>query len=127
MKKNIAIYASLLLFLLLTLSSGLRAQDIMKVGTGLNNKVLLDNDQVRVIEIESAPGVETTWHSHPNHVVYALSDGKLEITDKGKPAKVYEFKAGQAVYFPATTHMAKNVGTTSLKLIMTEIKPVEKK
>ena len=121
------IYASLLFLFMLTFGSGLHAQDIMKVGTSLNNKVLLDNDQVRVIEIESAPGVETPWHSHPNHVVYALSDGKLEITDKGKPAKVYEFKAGQAVYFPAATHMAKNVGTTSLKLILTEIKPVGKK
>ena len=117
----------MLFMFLLTLSSGLHAQDIMKVGTSLNNKVLLDNDQVRVIEIESAPGVVTPWHSHPNNVVYALNDGKLEITDKGKPAKVYEFKAGQAVYFPAVTHTAKNVGTTSLKLIMTEIKPVEKK
>lgn len=120
------ISASLLLLLLLTLSSGLYAQDIMKVGTSLNNKVLLDNDQVRVIEIESAPGVVTPWHSHPNNVIYALNDGKLEITEKGKPAKVIEFKAGQALYFPAVTHMAKNVGTTSLKLIMTELKPVAK-
>ena len=118
------ISASLLFLSLQTLSSGLHAQDIMKVGTNLSNKVLLENDQVRVIQIESAPGVVTPWHSHPNHVIYALNDGKLEITEKGKPAKVIEFKAGQALYFPEVIHMAKNVGTTSLKLIMTEIKPV---
>ena len=121
------ISASLVLGILLTLSSGLHAQDIMKVGTNLSNKVLLENDQVRVMQIESAPGVLTPWHSHPNHVVYALNDGKLEITEKGKQPTVMEFKAGQALYFPAATHTAKNVGTTPLKLIMTELKPAVKK
>lgn len=121
------ISASLVLGILLTLSSGLHAQDIMKVGTNLKNNVLFENDQVRVIQIESAPGVSTPWHSHPNHVIYALNDGKLEVTEKGKQPTVMEFKAGQALYFPAVTHMAKNVGTTPLKLIMTELKPSEKK
>lgn len=121
------ISASLVLGILLTLSSGLYAQDIMKAGTNLSNKVLLENDQVRVIQIESAPGVSTPWHSHPNHIIYALNDGKLEITEKGKPATVVEFKAGQALYFPEVTHMVKNVGTTTLKLVMTELKPVAKK
>jgi hypothetical protein len=31
------------------------------------------------------------------------------------------------VYFPAVTHMAKNVGTTTLKMILTELKPVMEK
>jgi quercetin dioxygenase-like cupin family protein len=121
------ISASLVIGILLTLSSGLHAQDIMKVGTNLSNKVLFENDQVRVILIESAPGVSTPWHSHPNHVIYALNDGKLEITEKGKQPTVIEFKAGQVLYFPEVTHMAKNVGTTPLKLIMTELKPAVKK
>ena len=121
------ISASLVLGILLTLSSGLHAQDVMKVGTNLSNKVLLENDQVRVIQIESAPGVLTPWHSHPNHVIYALNDGKLEVTEKGKQPTVMEFKAGQAYYFPAVTHIAKNIGTTPLKLIMIELKPAEKK
>jgi len=118
------ISASLFFLLLLTLSSGVNAQDIMKVGTNLSNKVLLDNDQVRVIQVESVPGVATPWHSHPNHFIYALTDGKLEITDQGKKPVVYEIKAGQVLYFPAVTHTAKNIGTTTLKMILTELKPV---
>jgi len=121
------ISASLVIGILLTLSSGLHAQDIMKVGTNLTNKVLFENDQVRVIQIESAPGVLTPWHSHPNHVIYALNDGKLEVTEKGKQPAVIEFKAGQVLYFPEVTHIVKNVGTTPLKLIMTELKPAVKK
>jgi quercetin dioxygenase-like cupin family protein len=59
--------------------------------------------------------------------VYALTDGKLEITDKGKPANVIELKAGDTMYMPAVTHMAKNVGTTTVKLVVTELKTTEKK
>ena len=127
MKTNKMISASLFFLLLLTSGSGVFAQDIMKVGQSLSNKVLLDNDQVRVIQIESLPGVATPWHSHPNHFIYALTDGKLKITDKGKKPVVYDIKAGQVMYFPAVTHMAKNVGTTTLKMILTELKPVIEK
>ena len=121
------ISASLFFLLLLTLSSGVYGQDIMKVGTNLTNKVLLDNDQVRVILVESVPGVVTPWHSHPNYILYALTDGKLEITEQGKKATVLELKAGHALYFPAVTHTAKNIGTTTLKMILTELKPVAEK
>jgi quercetin dioxygenase-like cupin family protein len=127
MKTNKMISASLFFLLLLTSGSCVFAQDIMKVGQNLSNKVLLDNDQVRVMQIESVPGVATPWHSHPNNFIYALTDGKLEITDQGKKPVIYEIKAGQVVYFPAVTHMVKNVGTTTLKMILTELKPVSEK
>ena len=120
------ISASMFFGILLTLSTNLHAQDILKVGTNLSNKVLLDNDQVRVILVESVPGVVTPWHSHPNYVLYALTDGKLEITEQGKKATVLELKAGQALYFPAVTHTAKNIGTTTVKIILTELKPAKK-
>ena len=120
------ISASLFFLLLLMISSAANAQDIIKVGQNLPNKVLLDNNQVRVIQIESAPGVATPWHSHPNYILYALTDGKLEIIDQGKKATILEFKAGQALFFPAVTHMAKNIGTTPVKMVLTELKPAMK-
>jgi beta-alanine degradation protein BauB len=113
---------SLFFGLLLTLSANLSAQDPLKAASNVYKKVLLDNEQVRVLQVEFAPGDVAPWHQHPNHVVYVLTDGKLEITDKGKPANVMEVKAGSALYLPAVTHMAKNVGTTTLKLIVTELK-----
>ena len=119
------ISASLFFGILLTLSTNVYAQDIMKVGTSLPNKVLLENDQVRVMLVESVPGVVTPWHSHPNYILYALTDGKLEITEQGKKATVLELKAGQALYFPAVTHTAKNIGTTTIKMILTELKPAK--
>lgn len=107
------------------LSASIYAQDPLKVAPNVAKKVLFENDEVRLIQAEFAPGETATWHSHPNHVVYALNDGKSEITDKGKPARVVEFKAGEALYMPAVTHMIKNIGTTTLKMVVIELKPAK--
>jgi quercetin dioxygenase-like cupin family protein len=103
------------------------AQDPMTAAGNVYKKVLLDNDKVRVLQVEFAPGDVAPWHQHPDHVVYALTDGKLEITDKGKPASVLEIKAGDTMYLTATTHMAKNIGTGTVKLVVTELKSAVKK
>jgi quercetin dioxygenase-like cupin family protein len=116
------ISASLFFGLILTLTTNLSAQDPITAAANVYKKVLLDNDQVRVLQVEFAPGDVAPWHQHPNHVVYALTGGKLEITDKGKPASTLEIKPGDTMYLPAVTHMAKNVGTTPLKLVVTELK-----
>ena len=126
MKTIKLISASLFIGLLLTLSTTISAQDPVKAAANVYKKVLLDNDQVRVLQVEFAPGDVAPWHQHPNHVIYALNDGKLEITDKGKPASVLEIKAGDTMYLAAVTHMAKNVGTTTLKLVVTELKSAKK-
>ncbi|OOG74183.1 hypothetical protein B0E44_06690 [Flavobacterium sp. A45] len=117
---------TLLFGLFLIQSTSLYAQDPMKAASNVYKKILLDNDKVRVMEVVFAPGVTTAWHSHPNHSVYALTSGKIQITDKGKPAATIDVKMGTALYLPAVTHMAKNIGTTTLKLIVTEIKPAKK-
>ena len=116
------ISASLVFGILLTLSTNVYAQDPVKAASNVYKKVLLDNDQVRVLQVEFAPGDVAPWHWHPNHVIYALTAGKLEITDKDKPATVLDVKPGDTMYLPAVTHMAKNIGTTTVKLVVTELK-----
>jgi len=111
---------------ILLLGTGLYAQDPVKAASNVYKKVVLDNEKVRMIQVEFAPGDIAPWHHHPNHVVYVLNGGKLEITDKGKETKAMDLNEGDAMYMPAVTHMAKNVGTTTIKLLVTEIKPVHK-
>lgn len=119
------ILASLFFGILLTLSTNVYAQDPVKAASNVYKKVLLDNDQVRVLQVEFAPGEVAPWHWHPNHVIYAVTGGKLEITDKDKPATVLDIKPGDTMYLPAVTHMAKNIGTTTVKLVVTELKPMK--
>jgi quercetin dioxygenase-like cupin family protein len=117
---------ALFFVLLLTQSTNLYAQDPMKAAHNVYKKVLLENDKVRVMEVVFAPGTIAPWHSHPNHSVYAVTGGQIQITEKGKPAVTMDVKMGTAMYMPAVTHMAKNTGTTTLKLIVTEMKPSKK-
>ncbi|MFV8270831.1 cupin domain-containing protein [Flavobacterium sp. GT2N3] len=118
---------SLLIGLFLLLSSSVYAQDPMKAGPKVYKKILLDNDKVRVMSAEFAPGATMPWHSHPHHTVYALTGGKIKITEKGKTATESTIKAGDVLYFTPVTHMAKNTGTTTFKIVVTEVKPAKKK
>jgi quercetin dioxygenase-like cupin family protein len=127
MKMIKMISMSLLLGLLMTLSAHVRAQDPITVAPNVYKKILLENANVRVVQLELAPQVTIPWHSHPDHFVYALTDGKLEMTDKGKSPVVTEIKAGEAIYMIATTHMVKNIGANQIKFIVTDLKTISTK
>jgi quercetin dioxygenase-like cupin family protein len=127
MKTIKMILMTLLFGLFLFQGASMYAQDPVKVAPNVYKKILLENDKVRVIQLVFSPGAKTDWHSHPNHVIYAETSGKIEITDKGKPAQMIDIKAGTAMYMPAVTHIAKNVGTTTIKLVVTEMKPATMK
>jgi quercetin dioxygenase-like cupin family protein len=124
MKTIRMISMSLLLGLFLILSAHVRAQDPVKVAPNVYKKILLENENVRVMQLELAPQVTIPWHSHPDHLVYAITDGKLEMTDKGKSPIVTEIKAGEALYLIAATHMVKNIGETPIKFIVTDLKTI---
>lgn len=127
MKTIKKISMSLLIGLFLIMSTGIQAQDPMTAGPKVYKKILLNNDKVRVMSVEFAPGQMMPTHSHPHHTIYALTDGVIEITEKGKPAAVAKFKMGDVLYFTPVTHKGKNVGKNTVKLVVTEIKPAPKK
>ncbi|HJS00639.1 MAG TPA: cupin domain-containing protein [Flavobacterium sp.] len=116
-----------LIGLFLLLSPDTYAQDPMKVGPKVYKKILLENDKVRVMSVEFAPGQAIPMHSHPQHTAYILTGGTIQITEKGKAATISKIKAGDVIYFPAVTHMGKNIGKSTIKLVVTEIKPTPKK
>jgi len=92
-----------------------------------NSKVILDNEKVTVIEVEFTPGYVVPMHQDPENVGYVLAGGKMEITEQGKEPKVMELNEGDAMYMAPETHALKNVGTTTVKLIVTILKPVKMK
>lgn len=123
MKTIKILFMTLLFGLFLFQGTAMYAQDPMKSASNVYKKILFENEKVRVMEVVFNPGDIAPWHNHPNHSIYAETGGKIEITEKGKAAMAMDIIAGTAMYMPAVTHMAKNVGTTTIKLIVTEIKP----
>jgi len=101
--------------------SATRAQDAAVVNANTVT-VKVDNAQVRVLQAVLPPGAQEKPHSHPASVFYVIEGGKVRnhLAD-GKVAET-ELVAGQTTYRDATTHWAENVGTTTIRLIIVELK-----
>jgi quercetin dioxygenase-like cupin family protein len=84
-------------------------------------KFINENDRVRVLEVVFKPGDVAKMHHHPEHVVYVLKGGKLQLTSEGK-TETMDLKQGQAVFLKAQNHEAKNVGDSAVGLLVVELK-----
>lgn len=85
-------------------------------------RVLLENDQVRVLAYTDRPGERTQPHAHPAFVVYALAPFKRQLTLPDGRRLVREFKAGDVMYSPGEGHIGENIGSTPTQIIMVELK-----
>lgn len=84
-------------------------------------KLLNENDKVRVLEVIFKPGDVAMMHHHPDHVVYALKGGKMSLASGGKTLEM-EIKAGSVMFLDAQDHEAKNIGKTTLDMLVVELK-----
>ena len=84
--------------------------------------VTLDNDRVRVFEARLEPGDKENMHSHPASIVYVIAGGRVRNHAPDGKTSEAEMKAGDTVYREPVTHWAENIGTTTLRLIVVELK-----
>ena len=98
----------------------LAADDLLKVAPKCCT-VLLQNDEVRVLDYVAKPGEKVAMHTHPDHVVYALSDGKIRFTMEDGTTKDVDIKKGQAIFNKAVTHSTENIGKTDVHVIIVEM------
>jgi quercetin dioxygenase-like cupin family protein len=97
-----------------------KSRDPMKVVKNVY-KFIMENDRVRVLEASFKPGDKAIMHDHPDHLVYVLSDGKINLKSSGK-TDLLDLKKGQAVFLKAQSHEAENTGKTDLHLLVVELK-----
>ena len=84
--------------------------------------VKLDNPRVRVFHVTLKPGEKETTHSHPAYVVYVIEGGKVRNHASDGTVAEYELKTGDVVYRDPLTHWAENIGNTTLRLVVVELK-----
>jgi len=92
------------------------------VSDGSKYKVLLENEEVRVLEYKDLPGEKTQEHRHPAFVVYAVQPFKRRLTLSDGRIMTREFVAGDVLYSKGETHVGENVGATPTHVIMVELK-----
>src|SRR2546428_3877012 len=84
--------------------------------------VLFENDRVRLLEVREAPGVGSAMHSHPDYVIYALSDGKVKFTSGSGETAELEINAGNVMWRDAEDHATENIGANDLRALLFELK-----
>ena len=83
---------------------------------------ILENQHMRILEIELAPGETAVIHSHPDHQAFAATDGTLTVTTAEGEVKTIQVKAGDALWQLATKYETVNKGTKGFKAVLVENK-----
>jgi quercetin dioxygenase-like cupin family protein len=103
------------------LSGATSSQDPVKLSPQYY-KVLLENDQVRVLEYRLKPGEKEPTHSHPAGVVYFFGDSILRSTSADGQAAEISGKAGDINWRNPLTHALENIGKTEAHALAVEMK-----
>lgn len=85
-------------------------------------RVLFENERVRLLEVSMEPGSSTEMHSHPDNLVYILSDGKYAFTDPSGGSAEFAVSPGDVFWMEATDHATDNVGDSTIRALMFEPK-----
>lgn len=81
-----------------------------------------ENSKVRVLEATLKPGDKEKMHSHPSYVIYVIQGGKVRNHAAEGAVTEAEFKTGDVIYRDPLTHWAENIGDTTIKLELVELK-----
>jgi hypothetical protein len=105
------------------------AQDKANAAVQVVNKVLLENDKVKVIERHYAPGAVNANPDARTHarVIRAIKGGTLVRTYPGGKTEKSEYKTGEVKFNPAAAnagdvYTTKNVGSSEMVLYLVELK-----
>jgi quercetin dioxygenase-like cupin family protein len=97
------------------------AQDPLVVNAA-TIKLRLENSRVRVLEATLKPGDKEKTHSHPAYVIYVIEGGRVRTHGTDGTATEADFKTGDVIYRDAVTHWAENIGKTTIRLELVELK-----
>jgi quercetin dioxygenase-like cupin family protein len=88
-----------------------------------NFRLILENDQVRVLEYTLLPGHTDRPHTHPQRVSHYLSAGTLRVRYIGGTSQVFEQHAGETAWSgPSPLHDTQNIGATPIQTLLVEVK-----
>ena len=87
-----------------------------------SQKLMMENQFVRVIDVRVPAGVAEPLHSHGRSVTIALTDYDNETRAPGAQWAKSHTKFGEVKWAEPVTHEARNTGTTEQHVIRVELK-----
>ena len=85
-------------------------------------KVVLENDAVRVLEVQIKQGAKSEMHSHPRNVAYFLNNSRAKFTFPDGKSEDTNLKRGQTVWLDGISHSVENTGTEDVSSVVVELK-----
>lgn len=85
-------------------------------------KVAFENDRVRVLRITYGPHEKSVMHEHPKAVAVFLTDAKVRFELPDGTTQEAGGKAGDVMWYDATTHNPENIGEAPFKVVEIELK-----
>ena len=89
--------------------------------------VAVENDTVRVLIETLPPGGSVPRHRHPDHVLLALSGGRIALKSVHGRVESYEVEPCDALWFHGATHEVENTGPSEWRAAIVEVRPVERR
>lgn len=83
-------------------------------------KLLQDTLGIRIIEATYKPGDSSALHSHNDYATYIIEGGTDEFIGKDGTKMTNEVKAGAENIRAAEVHSVKNIGKTTMKVLLVE-------
>ena len=90
------------------------AMDPVKVEANVLSRIMADTLGVKFYELIIKPGDSVALHSHPDHLVYVVDGGFVELKNKDGKANAVEFKTGMGVMTGPDIHSGKNTDRKSV-------------
>lgn len=98
------------------------AQDVIKVAAD-HNKVLFENEHIRVVENTLKPGEKDPPHTHPSGWYYVTEPGSMKVTMADGKVAIWEPTPGESGWLQTRSlHTSENVGKTTMKFVLVEVK-----
>ncbi len=97
------------------------ALDPLTVGAKMSKK-LGDTLGIKMYEFTVKPGESWALHTHPDHTVYMLQGGKMALymREAGRQDTL-TFPTGMALISGPLTDSGRNIGNTTIKMLVTDI------
>jgi hypothetical protein len=87
-----------------------------------NYRLLLDNDEVRVLEMNLRAGEKDVQHSHQDETVYFITGSRVRIHLADDQSVEADLPNGHVMWHEAWTHTVENVGSSDIRAIIVENK-----
>ncbi len=98
---------------------------VMAQSTKPAQKVVMENDKVKVTEYISKPGGDVCGegiHSHPAHLTVLLTSAKVQVLLPDGRKLIQNAPTGTTFWSEAETHSVSNIGNTPVRAYIIEYK-----